>query len=69
MVCTACRFVTNRGSRMGIAGAFTSLFMMGIVPPAMYADGKENGWQHTYQVSLGVKVIVIRPCAYSIVNH
>lgn len=35
---------------MGIAGAFTSLFMMGVVPPVMYADGLENGWRHTYQV-------------------
>jgi MFS family permease len=26
-------YVSNRGSRMGIAGAFTSLFMMGVVPP------------------------------------
>ena len=39
--------MTNRGSRMGIAGAFTSLFMMGVVPPIMYADGIENGWRHT----------------------
>ena len=40
-------YVSNRGSRMGIAGAVTSLFMMGVVPPLMYADGLENGWRHT----------------------
>eukprot|EP01050_Picozoa_sp_SAG11_P027820 SAG11_NODE_7196_length_1179_cov_1.850000_1_plen_87_part_01 len=30
---------TSAGSRMGIAGAATSLFMMGVIPPLMYADG------------------------------
>lgn len=38
------------GDGLGIAGAATSLFMMGVIPPAMYADNVANGWRHTYRV-------------------
>ena len=56
-------YVTSRGSRMGIAGAFTSLFMMGVVPPLMYADGIENGWRHTCACAARARCCFPRPPA------
>ena len=48
---------------MGIAGAFTSLFMMGVVPPLMYADGIENGWRHTCACAARARCCFPRPPA------